>query len=219
MTKREHEMTIEGGDGGKNLEEEHATPKNKKGQTMITPPKKKAKKHGAVKFEKKLLAIPHPQLCAVLATFLGDDADLQARFIASLPAVDVTILTVKLEKASYAISKALPNSRYGSSCDHYGYKRAASAVTAFKKLWNEHVVSLVNGDKDAFVRYSSDAVLLLTEAVDFDDGKDNIYKQLCAKKMTTALAKILKAKDLEEETRKTAGDLFSTLAEYESRRY
>ena len=126
MTKREHEMmTVEGG-GNNDAEEintndddhddeEEATPTNKNGnKKLITPPvktKQKKKPRGSIKFEKKLLAIPHPQLCTVLATFLGNDIELQQRFVASLPAVDVTSLTIKLEQSARAIQKALPNSR------------------------------------------------------------------------------------------------------------
>jgi len=229
MTKREHEMmTVEGG-GNNDAEEintndddhedeEEATPTNKNGnKKLITPPvktKQKKKPRGSVKFEKKLLAIPHPQLCTVLATFLGNDIELQQRFVASLPAVDVTSLTIKLEQSARAIQKALPNSRYGSSSDHYGYKRASSAVTAYKKLWNEQVASLVDGgDKDAFVSYASDAVQNLFDAVDFNDEKDNKYKQLCAKKLAMGLKKTLKANtDLSDEARNIADDLLTVLA-------
>ena len=201
-------------------EEYAAAPKSKRGKAAVSAkaaktvkPKQRAAKPVAI--EKKLLAMPHGQLCATLAAFLGEDPALQEQFMASLPAVDISSFTVKLDQASRAISKALPNTRWGSSTDHFGYKRCCSAVTAFKKLWNEHVAILVNGDKDALVNYSTEAVETLDSSVSFNSDSDNKYKQLCGRKLAAALKKTLKAKGISTQTRQSAEELVAGLAQYE----
>lgn len=51
-----------------------------------------------------------------------------------LPAPDLTPLLAEGTRLSSAIRKALPNTRWGSSTDHYGYKRCSSAVQECKKF-------------------------------------------------------------------------------------
>ena len=171
------------------------------GVSMSTAKKPKAKKGTGcaskpVDVGKILMALSHKQLADSVASFLRQDPELQQRFMAALPVADVSDHVQKLDKASRAISRALPNSRFGSSSDHYGYKRCSSSVTAFKQLWNEQVGTLADGDKTAFAEYSSRAIEILKDSVSFDQDKDNKYKSLCTNKLKTALTKTLKAKEL-----------------------
>jgi hypothetical protein len=192
------------GDGSSEEDDDYARTVSKKARTAAGSElkvSKVSKPKGLKALEKQLKALPRDQLCAAVVAFLAEDPELEHRFVASLPAPDISSFLVTLQAASRAISRALPNSRWGSSCDHYGYKRCSSAVTAFKKLWNEQVTTLVDGDKTAFADYCTQAAVVLDCAVDFNCEKDNKYKSLCGKKMATALTKALKAKDLSADTR------------------
>jgi hypothetical protein len=118
------------------------------------------------------------------------------KFLQNLPAPDVSVFADKLDTAARKIYRSLPNTRYGSSTDHYGYKRCASSVVAFKKLWNESVFVFEGVDADLFALYATKSTEILDRAVSFDDEKDNKYKVLCAKKLDTALKRLLKRSDL-----------------------
>jgi hypothetical protein len=200
------------GDSSSDEDDDYARTVSKKARTAagselkvpnVTKPKGLSKPKGLKALEKQLKALPRDQLCAAVVAFLAEDPELVESFVASLPAPDISSFLVSLSTASRAISRALPNSRWGSNSDHYGYKRCSSAVTAFKKLWNEQVVTLVDGDKSAFAEYCRQAAEVLDYSVDFDCEKDNKYKSLCSKKMATALTKALKAKDLSADTRQS----------------
>ena len=63
----------------------------------------------------------------------------------SLSKVSIEDEIEKLSKAARTIHEALPYSRYGSQADHFGYKRCASAATAFKGLVKSQLDKLVSG--------------------------------------------------------------------------
>ena len=58
-----------------------------------------------------------------------DDATVYAL----LPSADLEPMLKECEKLVNAIRRALPNSRWGSCTDHFGYKRCASAVNTAKR--------------------------------------------------------------------------------------
>lgn len=114
---------------------------------------------------------------------LQNDEAIAEKFIESLPEVDITEYTNRLSDSSRAIQRALPNSRYGSSTDKYGYKRCSSAVTAFKTLFNEQFDALSDGPRSSALKYCLKAISIIKDATYFDDSNHNKYKIQCLIKL------------------------------------
>ena len=117
-----------------------------------------------------------------------------------------------------------PHPRYGSCSDQYGFKRCSSAVTGFKKLWNEQMALLSGGQRSVFLEYASIAVdvriffqnplkilkfilffsfficfhsqILAGECVRFDRREDNKYKEMCIKKVETLVKKVTEGRNV-----------------------
>lgn len=68
--------------------------------------------------------------------------------------------------------KALPNSRFGSSADHYGYKRAASANNACKKYIVDHA-GVFKKAKQWPAAHEFAVAMLKINMIDFDVPEDN----------------------------------------------
>jgi hypothetical protein len=81
----------------------------------------------------KLVVLDRQQLSGVLQALLETGAVSPEKIESLLPAPDMSAYVKEGERLSAAIRRALPNSRFGSSTDHYGYKRCASANNACKK--------------------------------------------------------------------------------------
>ena len=73
----------------------------------------------------KLNTLDKSQLSQLVCTLVANDLVSQDAVESFLPAADLEPLLLDLQKAVNAIRKALPNSRFGSSADHYGFKRAS----------------------------------------------------------------------------------------------
>jgi hypothetical protein len=101
-----------------------------------------------------------------------------------------------LQKASNAISRALPYSKWGSPRDHFGFKRCSTAVTAFKKVWNDNISLLAGGESKLFLDYAKGALDILESSVNFNQEGDNAYKGLCLKKLKVPVNKVAKDKSL-----------------------
>ena len=81
----------------------------------------------------RLGVLDKAQLTAVLKGLVESGKVSAGDIEGVLPAPDMSTYVKEGERLSTAIRRALPNSRWGSCTDHYGYKRCASANNACKK--------------------------------------------------------------------------------------
>jgi hypothetical protein len=89
----------------------------------------------------KLAVLDRAQLQQVVGTLLSSGAVSASAVEAVMPAPDMEPLFKEGQRLANAIRRALPNSRWGSCTDHYGYKRCASANNACKKFICDHAKS------------------------------------------------------------------------------
>ena len=77
------------------------------------------------------------------------------------------------ERLSAQIRKALPRSRYGSSTEHYGYKRCASAANACKKYIVDHAKTFKQAKQWQDAReYAACMLPVAYGMIDFDLPED-----------------------------------------------
>ena len=77
------------------------------------------------------------------------------------------------ERLQAAIRRALPNSRWGSCTDHYGYKRCASAANACKKYIVDHAKTFKAAKQwQAAREYATRMMPVARGMVDFDRPED-----------------------------------------------
>ncbi len=105
------------------------------------------------------------------------------------------------EKAGKAIGRALPNSRFGSATDSYGFKRCKSATSNFKKVLTEQVNSVASAPVAELASYLQGALAIVENTVEFNDPANNAWRCLCFKKLHALVDKTLKSKSLESDTR------------------
>jgi len=86
----------------------------------------------------KLGVLDRAQVTAILKTLVESGKVAPADIDSLMPAPDMGVYVKEGQKLANAISRALPNSRWGSCTDHYGYKRCASANNACKKYIVDH---------------------------------------------------------------------------------
>ena len=128
----------------------------KKTKSAVEPYAKKAKADGAAATAKgtaaaakaaaaeaktvlaKLGVLDRAQVTAILKALVESGKVAPADIDSLMPAPDMGVYVKEGQRLANAISRALPNSRWGSSTDHYGYKRCASANNACKKYIVDH---------------------------------------------------------------------------------
>ena len=89
--------------------------------------------------ESRLAPLDKAQLVDVVLKLAAKD---RAAVEALLPSQgDVAPVVADLDRKVKAIAKALPNSRFGSNADAYGYKRAASANAEAKKAFMDAIAT------------------------------------------------------------------------------
>lgn len=86
----------------------------------------------------KLGVLDRSQLADVVKRLLENGSVPASAVDALLPAPDMSLYVKEGARLCNAICRALPNSRWGSCTDHYGYKRCASANNAAKKYIVDH---------------------------------------------------------------------------------
>ena len=86
----------------------------------------------------KLGVLDRAQVTVILKALVESGKVAPADIDSLMPAPDMGVYVKEGQRLANAISRALPNSRWGSSTDHYGYKRCASANNACKKYIVDH---------------------------------------------------------------------------------
>ena len=128
----------------------------KKTKSAVEPYAKKAKADGAAATAKgtaaavkaaaaeaktvlaKLGVLDRAQVTAILKALVESGKVAPADIDSLMPAPDMGVYVKEGQRLANAISRALPNSRWGSCTDHYGYTRCASANNACKKYIVDH---------------------------------------------------------------------------------
>lgn len=150
-----------------------------------SPPAKKPKTAGGLYGEiqacvGKLQLLQKQQLVDVVRKLLGDGNLMPDVLEPIIPKPDLKPLFDEGDRLSRAIFKALPNSRYGSSTDHYGFKRCASANAACKRHIVEHAKEFKTAKQWDVLRDYCVGMLPVAEAmVEFDQPNDNKNRTLC----------------------------------------
>lgn len=144
---------------------------------------------GSAALRKRLLSLSAAQLTDMLLD-LVDIPQLQE----AVPAPNVDELTTAVAKASRAVRKALPYSRYGSSTDEYGFKRARTANAALKKAVTDTLRrSDASTDPPSMLTVVDFLVYhLRDELVRFDNPKHNDWIRVAEKKAAATVVRAVK---------------------------
>jgi len=148
-----------------------------KSKSVAPPSAKKPKAPSAAAEAKataaKLAVLDRAQLQALLKSLLEAGSVLPAEVESLLPAPDMSAYTKEGERLCNAIRRALPNSRWGSCTDHYGYKRCASAANAAKKYIVDHAKVFKSSKQwPAALEYANAMLPVANGMVEFDLAAD-----------------------------------------------
>lgn len=121
-----------------------------------------------------------------LVTGLVDEGSLTASAVeAHLPTADLGPTLKECERLVRKIGSSLPRSRYGSSTDHFGYKRCASAAQAAKKALVDGGAALKKAKQwDIAATYAHRALPIADSMVEFDRPEDNGARNAAIKYLT-----------------------------------
>ena len=121
----------------------------------------------------KLGVLDRQQLAGVLQALLENGTVPPEKVESLLPSPDMSAYVKEGERLSAAIRRALPNSRYGSCTDHYGYKRCASANNACKKYIVDNAKVFKSAKQwQAALEYAMAMLPVAEGMVDFDLPED-----------------------------------------------
>lgn len=121
----------------------------------------------------KLGVLDRQQLAGVLQALLENGTVPPEKVETLLPSPDMSAYVKEGERLSAAIRRALPNSRYGSCTDHYGYKRCASANNACKKYIVDNAKVFKSAKQwQAALEYAMAMLPVAQGMVDFDLPED-----------------------------------------------
>jgi hypothetical protein len=122
----------------------------------------------------RLQVLEQTQLAQIICSLVDgghvvDDAVLQL-----IPSADLEPMLKECQKQVNAINRALPNSRWGSCTDHFGYKRCASAVNAAKRKLLEGAKQFKGAKQWSTAKeYAERALPIARDMVEFDCAGDN----------------------------------------------
>ena len=121
----------------------------------------------------KLGVLDRSQLSGVLQALLETGSVTPAKVESLLPAPDMSAYVKEGERLSAAIRRALPNTRWGSCTDHFGYKRCTSANNACKKYIVDNAKLFKSAKQWQAAREYATAMLPVARGmVDFDLPED-----------------------------------------------
>jgi len=153
------------------------------------------------RLRKRLNALSAAQLADMLVDALTSGALTEGGLLGSMPAPDLRAVGEELAAANRAITRALPNSRWGSSTDNYAYRRASSAVTAFKRLISLHAKAVEASGHWASVFAFCDLVVPeLNGTITWDSPSHNTWQVTTAKMLDRITLKAAKAMAKEPTT-------------------
>jgi len=122
----------------------------------------------------KLEVLDKAQLATLVCTLVDAGHVAPQSVIDAMPSADLEPLLKELEKLVSAISRALPNSRYGSCTDHFGYKRCASACNTAKRKFLEGVKQYKSSKQwGAAKEFADRALPIARQMVVFDHDGNN----------------------------------------------
>ena len=117
----------------------------------------------------KLSVLDRTQLAGLVKALIESGAVAPSQVDGLLPAPDMGAYVKEGERLCAAIRRALPNSRWGSCTDHFGYKRCASANNACKKYIVDHAKNFKSAKQWQAAREYAIAMLPVARGmVDFD---------------------------------------------------
>ena len=121
----------------------------------------------------KLGVLDRAQVTAILKALVESGKVAPADIDGLMPAPDMGVYVKEGQRLANAISRALPNSRWGSCTDHYGYKRCASAANACKKYIVDHAKVFKSAKQwPAALEYATAMLPVARDMVDFDLPED-----------------------------------------------
>lgn len=142
---------------------------------------KKKMDPGTRALEARLAVLDKAQVVDLVLALVDANAALRPAVEALLPKADCGPVIADLEAKVRAISKALPNSRYGSNTDKYGYGRASAANQAAKKAFLEAVASYRKSKQwAAAAAFADRATPVAARMADFDHAPHNAARNAVA---------------------------------------
>ena len=122
----------------------------------------------------KLEVLDKSQLATLVCTLVDAGHVAPQSVLDAMPSADLEPLLKELEKLVNAISRALPNSRWGSCTDNYGYKRCASACNTAKRKFLESVKQYKSSKQwGAAKEFADRALPIARNMVVFDHDGNN----------------------------------------------
>ena len=144
-------------------------------QSAIVSKKAKAAMCAPAKALLPMLQVLDKAQLAQLVCQLVDDGEVdEAAVLSRLPSADLEPILAECEKCVKAIRRALPNSRWGSCTDNYGYKRCKSAVATAKRKLLEGAKQFKTSKQWATAKdFATRALPIARDMVVFDHHDNN----------------------------------------------
>uniref|UniRef100_A0A7S3FDN9 Uncharacterized protein n=1 Tax=Haptolina ericina TaxID=156174 RepID=A0A7S3FDN9_9EUKA len=122
----------------------------------------------------RLQVLEQAQLAQMICSLVDGGHVADEAVVKLIPSADLDPMLKECEKLVNAIRRALPNSRWGSCTDHFGYKRCASAVNTAKRKLLEGAKQFKGAKQWSTAKeYSERALPIARDMVVFDCVDDN----------------------------------------------
>lgn len=161
------------------------------------PPKKK-RKPVRVNLEKLLFPLKKEQLEEVILQFIKDNPDFENNIRTLLPTFDVAGAIQEAQKLKQKVFQAFPNTRYGSSYDHYSFNHVKSFQSAYITAVRKPITAMSSAKQwDELLDYLLAIIEESAELPDWDCEQDRKQKINLFKIFSSNLMKVLKQKEQE----------------------
>jgi len=153
------------------------------------------------RLRKLLNALTAAQLADMLVDALQFGALTEGGLLGSISVPDLRAVGKELGTVNCAITRWMPNSRWGSSTDTYAYRRASSAVAAFKRLLSSHAKAVeASGHWPSVFRFCDLVFKELNITITWDSPSHKTWQTRTAKMLDGLTLKAAKAMTNEPTT-------------------
>jgi hypothetical protein len=137
----------------------------------------------------RLEVLDKAQLVNVLVGLVADEALSTEQIIAKLPAADLQPVIDECQRLVNVVGRHLPNSRYGSDTDAYGYTRCAAANNAAARAFKQAATGYKKaGNWQVAAEFCEKALPIARGMIDWDNAEHNAAKKSVVDVLTTLQA-------------------------------
>jgi len=134
---------------------------------------------------RRLLALEKPDLVHIITrgVYFGERLSYSS-LVKDLPKPSMKGPTTELQRALNAVFRAVPNSRYGSTGDHYCFKRCKSPLDEFARVISTQISNIINQENwEGALEYAVEAGSIVKDMPHWDSCADNYHAEKASQKL------------------------------------